>query len=121
MRRNAALLVLISVLSGFGGTALTLAAGIWILDLTGNPGLAALAALGVYLPSLAAPWLGALVDRFPRRALLITVEFVVAALLLVLLPVDTAGQVWLIYLVMLARGFGYVLLDAGETALLPSV
>lgn len=121
MRRNAALLVLISVLSGFGGTALSLAAGIWIFDLTGDPGLAALAALGVYLPSLAAPWLGAVVDRFPRRILLITVEAVVGILLLALLPVDSAGQVWLIHLVMLMRGFGYVLLDAGETALLPAV
>ncbi|WP_430779836.1 MFS transporter [Actinoplanes sp. G11-F43] len=120
MRRNAALFVLISVLSGMGGTLVSLAAGIWIFDLTGDPGLAALAALGVYLPSLAAPWLGALVDRFPRRALLIVAEFVVTAVLLSLLAVDSAGQVWLIYLVMLVRGAGYVILDAGESALLPA-
>ncbi|SDT64009.1 MFS transporter [Actinoplanes derwentensis] len=120
MRRNAALFVLISVLSGLGGTALTLAVGIWIFDLTGDPGLAALASLGVYLPSLAAPWLGVLVDRFPRRALLIGVEAGVAAVLFALLPVDSAGQVWLIYVAMLVRGVGYVLLDAGESALLPA-
>ena len=38
MRRNAVLFVLISVLSGFGSTAMTLAAGIWVFDLTGHAG-----------------------------------------------------------------------------------
>ncbi|MDI6097953.1 MFS transporter [Actinoplanes sp. NEAU-A12] len=117
---NAALFVLISVLSGFGGTAMTLAAGIWILDLTGNAGLAALAALGIYAPSLAAPWLGALVDRFPRRALLITAELSLGLALLSLLTVDAPEDAWLIYVVLLVRGVGYVLVDAGETALLPA-
>jgi MFS family permease len=100
---------------------MTLAAGVWILDLTGNPGLAALAALGIYAPSLAAPWLGALVDRFPRRVLLITVEIALGVALLSLLTVDRRGEIWLIHGVLLMRGVGYVLVDAGETALLPSV
>ncbi|WP_328467039.1 MFS transporter [Actinoplanes sp. NBC_00393] len=120
MRRNAALFVLISLFSGFGGTAMTLAAGIWILDLTGSAALAALAALGLYAPSLAAPWLGALVDRFPRRPLLIVADLAVGAALCSLLTVRTADQIALIYLVLLVRGIGYVLLDAGETALLPA-
>ncbi|GAA4960697.1 MFS transporter [Actinoplanes utahensis] len=120
MRRNAVLFVLISVLSGFGGTALTLAAGIWILDLTGNPGLAALGALGTYAPSLAAPWLGALVDRFPRRTLLICTEITLGLTMLSLLAVSNAGHTWLIYAVMVIRGIGYVLSDAGESALLPA-
>jgi hypothetical protein len=34
--------------------------------------------------------------------------------------VSTAGEAWLIYAVLLARGFSYVLLDAGESAILPS-
>ena len=120
MRRNATLFVLISLLSGFGGTAMALAAGIWILDLTGSAGLAGLASLGTYAPSLAAPWLGALVDRFPRRPLLITVNVAAGLALLALLTVRTAGQIALIYLVVSLRGIGYVLLDAGESALLPA-
>ncbi|AEV82614.1 MFS transporter [Actinoplanes sp. SE50] len=117
MRRNAVLFVLISLCSGFGGSALALAAGLWVLDLTGSPGLAALAGLGTYAPVLAAPWLGALVDRFPRRPLLITVDVLVGLAILALLldPAPTG-----IYLVLLVRGIGYVLLDAGETALLPA-
>jgi len=120
LRRNAMLFVLISVLSGFGSTAMTLAAGIWILDLTGSVGLAALAGVGVYGPTLIAPWLGALVDRLPRRPLLIAVDLILGLLLLTLLTVHSAGGVWLIYAVLLARGVSYVLLDAGESAILPA-
>ncbi|MBG0563440.1 MFS transporter [Actinoplanes aureus] len=120
MRRNSALFVLISLFSGFGGNAMTLAAGVWIVDLTGSAALAALAGLGIYAPSLAAPWLGALVDRFPRRPLLIATDLLVGAALCSLLTVHSTGQVALIYAVLLVRGIGYVLLDAGETALLPA-
>ncbi|MFI7597693.1 MFS transporter [Actinoplanes sp. NPDC049681] len=116
MRRNAILFVGISLLSGFGSSAMSLVAGIWILDLTGSPSLAGLAGLCVYAPAIAGPWLGGLVDRVPRRALLITTNVVLAAVLLTLL----AGRAWLIYTVSFAYGLSYVLLDAGESALLPS-
>ena len=74
MRRNAGLFVAISLLSGFGSSAMSLVAGIWILDLTGSTGLAALAGLCVYAPVLAGPWLGGLLDRVPRRPLVIAVN-----------------------------------------------
>jgi MFS family permease len=45
---------------------------------------------------------------------------VLAAALLTLFGVRSRDQVWLIFAVMLARGFSYAFLDAGETALLPS-
>ncbi|GLW27061.1 MFS transporter [Actinoplanes regularis] len=117
MRRNAVLFVLISLCSGFGSTAMALAASLWILELTGSVGLAALAGLGTYLPVLTAPWLGALVDRFPRRPLVITVDMVLGAAILTLLAAPSAA--W-IYAILLLRGFSYVLLDAGESALLPA-
>ena len=114
------LFVLVSLLSGFGSTAMTLAAGIWVLSLTGNVALAALTGLCIYLPTLAAPWLGAMVDRVPRRPLLIGVDLGLGLVLLSLLTVRDAGQVWLIFAVLLVRGASYVLLDAGETAILPA-
>jgi MFS family permease len=120
MRRNAILFVLISLLSGFGSTAMLLAAGLWILDLTGSVGLAALTGICIYAPTLAAPWLGLLVDRLPRRPLLIAVDLALGAALLTLLAVRSPGGVWLIFLVLLARGVGYVLVDAGESAILPA-
>jgi MFS family permease len=112
--------VAISLVSGFGSTAMSLVAGVWILDLTGSSGLAALAGLGVYAPQLIGPWLGGLLDRLPRRPLVIAANLVLAAVLLSLLAVRTRGQVWLIFAVSLAYGIIYVLLDAGETALLPA-
>jgi MFS family permease len=120
VRRNASLFVLISLLSGFGSTAMTLSAGIWMLDLTGSVGLAALTGLCIYAPTFAAPWLGALVDRLPRRPLLIWVDVALGVLLLTLLTVSSARDAWLIYATLLARGLSYVLLDAGETAILPA-
>jgi MFS family permease len=119
MRRNAVLFVAISLLSGFGSTAMSLVAGIWILDLTGSPSRAALAGLCVYAPTLVGPWLGALLDRVPRRPLLIATNLLLAASLLSLLAVRTAAQSWLIFAVALTYGISYVLLDAGESALLP--
>lgn len=120
MRRNAGLFVAISLLSGFGSSAMSLVAGIWILDLTGSTSLAALAGLCVYAPVLAGPWLGGLLDRAPRRPLVIAVNLTLAAVLLSLLAVEGPGQTWLIFVVSCAYGLSYVLIDAGETALLPA-
>lgn len=120
MRRNAVLFVTISVLSGFGSSAMALVAGIWILDLTGSASLAGLAGLCVYAPTLAGPWLGGLLDRLPRRPLLIATNLLLAAALLSLFAVHSAEQAWLIFAVSLAYGISYVLLDAGESALLPA-
>jgi MFS family permease len=120
MRRNAALFVAISLLSGFGSSAMSLVAGIWILDLTGSTGLAALAGLCVYAPVLAGPWLGALLDRVPRRPLVVGINLALATVLLSLLTVRGPDRTWLIFVVSCAYGLSYVLIDAGETALLPS-
>ena len=119
MRRNVVLFVAISLLSGFGSTAMSLVAGIWMLDLTGSASRAALTGLCVYAPVLAGPWLGGLLDRVPRRPLLIATNLVLAVSLLSLLAVRTPAGAWLLYAVSLTYGISYVLLDAGESALLP--
>src|ERR1700754_2677831 len=97
MRRNAGLFVVISLLSGFGSTMMGLAASIWIFDLTGSVGLAALIGICTYGPSLAAPWLGALVDRLPRRPLLIWCDVLLGGFFLTLLAVDSRSGVGLIF------------------------
>jgi MFS family permease len=120
VRRNAVLFVAISVVSGFGSTAMSLVAGVWIFDLSGSSSLAGLAGLCVYAPTLVAPWLGALVDRVERRRLVIRVSLGLGACLLTLWAVRSRAEVGLIFAVMLAYGVSYVVLDAGETALLPA-
>ncbi|MEU2615697.1 MFS transporter [Micromonospora sp. NPDC007271] len=119
MRRNAALFVAISLLSGFGSTTMSLVSGIWLLDLTGSAGLAAVAGLCVFAPQLAGPWLGGALDRLPRLAVVVTVNLVLAATLLGLLAVRAADDAWILFAVSLAYGVSYVLIEAGESALLP--
>nr|MDT0656671.1 MFS transporter [Micromonospora sp. DSM 115978] len=114
------LFVAVSLLSGFGGTAMSLVAGVWTRELTGSNSLAALVGLGVYLPTTLGPVLGAVVDKLPRRRLLIWTNLLTAGLLLTLLAV-TAARWWIIPAVMLAFGVSHVVLDAGESALLPTV
>ena len=97
-----------------------LVAGVWILDLTGSASLAGLVGLCLYAPTLAAPWLGGLVDRLPRRALAIGVDLVLTAAVGSLLLVRGREQVWVIFAVMLAYGMGGVLSSAAENALLPA-
>jgi MFS family permease len=120
VRRNATLFVLISLLDGFGSTAMALSAGLWLLDLTGSVGLAALAGICTYAPTFVGPWLGAVVDRLPRRPLMVAAETVTALLLLLLLTVHTGRAAGLVFGVLLARGVLAALVDAGETAILPS-
>ncbi|GIJ12575.1 MFS transporter [Micromonospora andamanensis] len=120
MRRNAILFVAVSLLSGLGGSAMALVAGIWILDLTGSPGLAALAGLCGYAPTLAGPWLGIVVDRLPRRPVVVVANLTVAATLPSLLAVRGPDQVWLLFCVATVYGIAYVIVDAGESALLPA-
>jgi MFS family permease len=120
MRRNATLLVLISLVDGFGSTAMGISAGLWLLDLTHSVALAALAGLCTYAPVFLGPWLGAVVDRLPRRPLMVAAEAATAALLLTLLTVHAAAGAALVFAVLLLRGILGALVDAGETAILPS-
>lgn len=117
---NVPLFLGVSIASGFGGSAMSLTATVWVLALSGSSELAALAGLCVYLPTLFGPLLGSLVDRLPRRRLLVATSLVLAAGLFSLLLVQERGDLWLLYAVMLAYGVNYVLNDAAESALLPS-
>ncbi|MFD0314205.1 MFS transporter [Streptomyces flavalbus] len=105
------------VVSGFGTSALWLASGVWVKDLTGSNGLAALTLLAMWAPVLCGPLLGTLADRFPRTPLLITTNLLLAVLLLTLLTVDSPGDVWLVLAVLLAYGAAGVVQDAAESAL----
>jgi MFS family permease len=120
VRRNAALFVLISLFDGFGSTAMGISAGLWLLDLTHSVPLAALAGICTYAPVFLGPWIGTVVDRLPRRPLMVATEAATTLLLLTLLTVHSAGTAWLIFAILLTRGLLGALVDAGETAILPS-
>ncbi|MFF5962241.1 MFS transporter [Streptomyces collinus] len=115
--RDAGLCLAGVVVSGFGTSALWLVSGVWVKDLTGSDGLAALCMLALWLPALAGPLLGTLADRGRRKPLLIGVNLLLGALLLTLVSVDAAGDLWLLYAVLFVYGAAGVVADAAESAL----
>ncbi len=115
--RDAGLYLAGVVVSGFGTSALWLASGVWVKDLTGSDGLAALCMLAMWAPALAGPALGTIADRVRRRPLLITLNLLLAGLLLTLLTVDSAGRLWLLFAVLFVYGAAGVVHDAAESAL----
>ncbi|MFI6899300.1 MFS transporter [Streptomyces sp. NPDC050256] len=115
--RTAGLLLTSVVVSGFGSSAMSLAAGIWVKSLTGSDSLAALALFAVWLPVLFGPVLGAVADRLPRKPLLVGSNVVMALLLTALTAVDPSGRIWILFAVLLLYGAGSVLMDAAESAL----
>ncbi|WP_199874040.1 MFS transporter [Streptomyces sp. Root369] len=115
--RNARLFLTAVTVSGFGTSALWLVSGVWVKDLTGSDGLAALCMLAMWAPTLAGPLLGALADRVPRKPLLIGGSLLLTALLPVLLAVDGPDRVWLVLTVLFVYGAAGVVHDAAESAL----
>lgn len=114
--RTAGLFLAAVVVSGFGSSAMSLAAGIWVKSLTGSDSLAALALFAVWLPVLFGPLLGTPADRLPRKPLLVGANVVMALLLTTLIAVDSAGRVWILFAVLLVYGSGHVVMDAAESA-----
>ncbi|MFE9818273.1 MFS transporter [Streptomyces sp. NPDC005773] len=115
--RTAGLLLTSVVVSGFGSSAMSLAAGIWVKSLTGSDSLAALALFAVWLPVLFGPALGAVADRLPRKPLLVGANVVMALLLTALAAVDPSGRIWILFAVLVLYGAASVLMDAAESAL----
>ncbi|MFJ2057361.1 MFS transporter [Streptomyces sp. NPDC087908] len=105
------------LVSGFGTTAMWLVSGIWVKSLTGSDGLAALAAFALWAPVLLGPLLGTLADRARRRPLLVALDLAAAAVLPVLLWVDSADRVWLLLAVLVLYGAQGTLHEAAEQAL----
>ncbi|MFF8376737.1 MFS transporter [Streptomyces sp. NPDC015661] len=109
------------VVSGFGTTAMWLVSGIWVKSLTGSDSLAALAAFALWAPVLLGPLLGTLADRVRRRPLLVVLNLAMAGLLPVLLWVESADRVWLLFAVLVLYGAQGSVHDAAEQALVASV
>jgi MFS family permease len=115
--RNASLYLGGVVVSGFGSSAMWLVAGIWVKDLTGSDGLAALCVFALWAPTLIGPALGNLADRMRRRPLLVGTDLGLAVLLLPLLAVDSPDTLWILFAVLLVYGAAGVVHDAAEAAL----
>ncbi|MER6380331.1 MFS transporter [Streptomyces sp. NPDC001250] len=116
--RNAGLYLTSLVVSAFGTSSLSLAAGVWVRDLTGSDGLPALCFLAAWAPTLAGPALGTLADRVRRKPLLIALNLALAAVLPTLFTVHSPGRLWLLFIVLLLYGTAGAVGDAAESALI---
>jgi MFS family permease len=105
----------------FGDSALLLVLAIWVRQLTGSSGRAGLVFFAFALATLLGPLTGVVVDRVRRRTLLIAVNLSCALAVAPLLAVHDRGDVWIIYAVAFVYGLGYVLISAGQTALLTAL
>lgn len=104
-------------LSLFGDNVLALAAGVWVKTLTGNNAAGGLVTFFILVPTLFAPLFGVLADRVRKRRLMIVTNAVMAVVSLTLLFVRDAGDVRLIYLVMLAYGIALVTHSSAQSGL----
>jgi MFS family permease len=109
--------------STFGDSAMFLVLGIWAKELTGSSSAAGLVFFVLVLPSLVSPLAGVVVDRLPRRPLLIAESLFMAAAVLLLLFVHDRSDLWLIYVVSALYGVGgtisYSARSAFMTVMLP--
>src|SRR5918911_5410007 len=105
----------------FGDLALILVLGVWAKNLTGSVSAGGAAFFAMIAPTLLAPLIGFVIDRFPRRRVLIVNDLVTAAGLLPLLAVDGRGTVWIIYVVAAFYGLSQQVFFAARAALLQSM
>jgi DHA3 family macrolide efflux protein-like MFS transporter len=81
----------------------------WLTSQTGSATILATASLVALLPQIVlGPFVGALVDRWNRRAIMIAADAAIAAATGILLLLFAAGlvQVWHVYVIMLLRSLG---------------
>jgi predicted MFS family arabinose efflux permease len=105
-------------LTMFGDVALFLVLAIWVKDLTGSNGAAGSVFLFFILPSLAGPILAVVVDRYPRRHVMIANDLVTGVGILTLLLVQDHDDVWLIYAVAAFYGLSQQIFFAARSGLL---
>jgi len=116
--RDARLLLAGETLSAFGDWAMWFVMAIWMKSLTGSSAQAGLVFFVLALGNLAGPLGGLLLDRLPRRRLMIATDCVLGVSVLSLLFLHSRGDAWLIYLVALLYGVGGTVFFPARAALL---
>src|SRR2546423_5995409 len=104
-----------------GDLALILVLGVWAKEIAGSVSAGGAVFFALIAPTLLAPLLGCIVDRSPRRRVLIVNDLLTAAGLLPLLAVHGAGTVWIICVVAALYGFSQQIFFAARSALLQSM
>ncbi|HEU5098913.1 MAG TPA: MFS transporter [Roseiflexaceae bacterium] len=121
-QRNFFLLWLGGLISFVGDWVLFIALPVYVYDLTGS----ALATGAMFMAQTTPRLLfgslaGVFVDRWDRKRTMIIANLLSAGALLLLLPVRSAGDLWLLYLAAFLQASMMLFFQPAESALLPSL
>lgn len=112
-------LLFVGLATSMAGDALMLLVfGIWVKQLTGSSGAAGLVMLFIVVPYALGPLGGWLIDRFRRKPFLVLANLASALIMLPLLAVHSARDVWVIYLVAGLYGISSVSIASALNGLL---
>ncbi len=120
-RRDVRLLLGGQSLSMFGDWAMIIALGIWARVLTGSNAEAGLVFLCFGAAGMVAPLGGLVVDRLPKRPLMIATHLALAGVMCLLLLVHTRAELWLLYTVTVLYGLGGDIFGAARSAMLKAM
>lgn len=104
--------------SMLGDSLMLLVLSMWVKTLTGSNAMAGLTFLWMSLPALFAPALGMYVDRLRRKPMLIWGNIASVLVVLPLVLVHNAADVWLIWVVTFGYGVSFIVLPAALNGLL---
>jgi Na+/melibiose symporter-like transporter len=120
-RPDLRLLLAGQTLSMFGDWAMIIVLAVWMKVLTGSSSAAGLVFFVFALVSLAAPLGGLVVDRLPKRRLMIATHLALAGVMCLLLLVHDRGDVWLLYVVTALYGLGGDIFAAARSAMMKAM
>jgi len=120
-RRDVRLLLGGQSLSMFGDWAMFIALGVWARVLTGSNAEAGIVFFFLGVTGLVAPLGGIVVDRLPKRRLMIATHLALAAVMCLLLLVRSRGDLWLLYTVTLLYGLGGDVFGAARSSMLKAM
>lgn len=104
--------------SMFGDSVMLLVLSMWVKTVTGSSAQAGLTFFFMVIPALFAPFLGVWIDRVRRRPLLVWGHLASGLMVLPLVLVRGAGQVWVIWVVAFLYGVSFIVLPAALNGLL---
>ena len=108
-------------LSMFGDWAMFIALGVWARVLTGSNADAGIVFFFLAVTGLIAPLGGIVVDRLPKRRLMIATHLALAAVMCLLLLVHSRSELWLLYLVTVLYGLGGDIFGAARSSMLKAM
>ena len=120
-RSDVRLLIAGQSLSMFGDWMMIIVLGIWMKVLTHSNSAAGLVFFVFAAASLVAPLGGLLVDRLPKRPIMIATHVALAAVMCTLLFVHDRGDAWLLYAVTAVYGLGGDVFAAARASMMKAM